>query len=337
MKENPRLIQWVAGNINDTERGTGYSQLSLGWLAFLSFNPPYLCLKEYTLKPLDFLINTNIFISLSAVALTVETQVQLGMQPQLHPYLFIIFFATLFEYNLHRLVTIITRPELLDDEKHRWVKNHLKLFYALVAFTVICFLGALLLAKLQVIITLAPIAAITIFYSLPIFKAERRLFRLREIPALKIFLIALVWSIATIMLPIIQSGKPFETKHVLLMLTERFLFVFAITIPFDIRDINADQKGGLKTLPTILGERRALRLANISLTIFMLVCILHYRKPGLIYLMPAFIISAASSYYFLNNAKLKTYRLYHYAVLDGTLMLQGVLACICYYVSLFYQ
>jgi 4-hydroxybenzoate polyprenyltransferase len=208
------------------------------------------------------------------------------------------------------------------------------LFYAMVAFTILCFLGALLLAKLRVLITLAPIAAITIFYSLPVFKAERKLFRLREIPLLKIFLIAIVWSVATIMLPIIQSERHENTVHVLLMLIERFLFVFAITIPFDIRDIMADQKGGLRTIPTMLGEKRALRLANISMSCFLVLCFLHYKAPMIRYMLPAFILSAFSSFYFLNNMQMRKYRYYHYVILDGTLILQGILVCLSYYLSL---
>ena len=73
-------------------------------------------------------IQSNIYISLAAVALTVATQVQLGMRPQWHPYLFIIFFATLFEYNLHRLITVLTNKDALKSEKHRWVNENLKAF-----------------------------------------------------------------------------------------------------------------------------------------------------------------------------------------------------------------
>ncbi|HXU27354.1 MAG TPA: hypothetical protein VN698_08990, partial [Bacteroidia bacterium] len=61
--------------------------------------------------------------------MTIETQIQLGMHPQLHPYLFLIFFATLFEYNLHRLITILTNKKAINSDKHSWVKKYLKMFY----------------------------------------------------------------------------------------------------------------------------------------------------------------------------------------------------------------
>jgi len=69
------------------------------------------------LNLLKILIHSNIFISLAAVSLTIATQIQLGMAPQWHPYLFIIFFATLFEYNIHRLITVIKNKDASRSRK----------------------------------------------------------------------------------------------------------------------------------------------------------------------------------------------------------------------------
>ncbi len=278
-----------------------------------------------------FLLNTNIYISLAAVFLTLETQVQLGMKPQLHPYLFIIFFATLFEYNLHRLITVITKHEALNDKKHKWIKQHLRLFYLLVIISVLGFLCTLFLAKKEVLITLAPIGVLTLFYSLPIFKNKKHHFRLREIPGLKIFLIAFVWSAVTILLPIIQSGNSYNIRHVLILFMERFFFIFAITIPFDIRDMGADSRAGLKTIPLVIGESKALIIANISLLLFLMLCIFHYQNTDLVFILPAFIVSAISTFIVANNKRIKMISYYHYGILDGTLLFQGLLVCICYY------
>ncbi|MBA2611366.1 MAG: UbiA family prenyltransferase [Bacteroidetes bacterium] len=279
----------------------------------------------------SFIINTNIFISIAAVFLTIETQVQLGMKPQLHPYLFIIFFATIFEYNVHRLITIITNPKALTDNKHNWVNKNLKAFYFLVGFSVIGFVIATAMAKKIVLITLLPIGLVTLFYSLPIFKTKKILFRLREIPALKIFLISMVWSATTILLPIIQSGNSYNNWHIITMLIERFIFVFAITIPFDIRDMKADETAGLQTLPLIIGEKKAMILANVYILLFLILCIFHYYNTSLSFTLPAFIISALTTFLFINNKKLQATKYYHYFILDGTMLLQGLLVCICYY------
>src|ERR1700756_3888232 len=86
-----------------------------------------------------FLINSNIYISLAAVFLTVQAQIQLGMHPQWHPYLFIIFFATMLEYNFHRLITLWFRKEILADEKYTWLRNKFSGFFSLIIFLIFCF------------------------------------------------------------------------------------------------------------------------------------------------------------------------------------------------------
>ncbi len=286
------------------------------------------------MKLFYFLINTNLFIAFSAAALTIQTQLQLGMSPHFHPYLFLIFFATLFDYNLHRLVTIVTNKEALNSDKHSWVLKNITLFYWLIIISVVGFLLAVIDADKKVLLTLAPIALLTVFYSLPIFKNKKSIFRLREIPCLKIFLISFVWSAATIFLPIIQSGMYHNKENIIAMLAERFLFVFAITIPFDIRDMEADTTEGLKTIPLLIGKKKALQLSNMVLLLFSCICLVHYSDSILWWLNCAFIFSAATTFIFLNSKKLQTKNFYHYGILDGTLLLQSTLVFICYTIEI---
>ncbi len=279
-----------------------------------------------------FLINSNIYISLAAVLLTVEAQIQLGMQPQWHPYLFIIFFATMLEYNFHRLITLLTRKETLISEKHTWLRNNIKSFYILMTISVIGFFIAFLFAKKQVVITLLPIGIITIFYSLPIFKTKAKLFRLREISILKIFLISAVWALSTILLPVIQAEKHFDFANILWMLIERMLFVFAITIPFDIRDMQSDENAHLKTIPNLIGEKKAIQLAVLALLLFIILCVAHYIKTPLIYTLPALLISGITTYIFITNEKIKKLTYYYYGILDGTMFFQGLMVIASYYI-----
>jgi len=284
------------------------------------------------LKLIKTFINFNIYISLAAVFLTIETQLQLGMKPQWHPYLFIIFFATLFEYNVHRFITVITNNAALYSDKHKWVRENLKMFYFVVFVSIAGFICACTLAKKEVLITLAPIAVITLFYSLPVFWNKKNIFRLREIPYLKIFLIAFVWSLSTIILPIIQSDATFNRTHLIVMLVERFLFVFSITIPFDIRDLEADREAGLKTIPLLLNENKSLFISYLSLLIFFLISYLHYQILNYWFIIFALSISTLSTFVFLKFKKFKSLPYYHYGILDGTMLLQGALVLVFYYI-----
>lgn len=279
---------------------------------------------------IKLLINSNIYISLAAVALTVSTQIQIGIKPQWHPYLFLIFFATLFEYNLHRLITILTHSEAINSEKHSWVKKNSTWFYLLVTCSVIGFVIAVLEAKITVLLALAPIAGLTLFYSTPITKTANGIFRLRQIPYLKIFLISFVWSALTILLPVIHSENRIDDWRIVTMIIERFLFVLAITIPFDIRDMEDDSLTNLKTIPLKIGVANSSKLSIVLITLFLIVTIVHYTFTSQSFLIIAYLISFLTTLYFLSSKKIKNSRFYYYGILDGTMLLQGILVILFY-------
>ncbi len=279
----------------------------------------------HAIKFLRFFVNTHLYVALGAVFLTLETQVQMGLRLQWQAYMSLIFFATLFDYNLHRLVTITTKKELLTSVKHQWVGKNRKLFYGMLVFSMLGLIVALTQTKIAVLIGMAPLALLTIFYTLPFVKQNKYFFRLRDIPLLKIFLIAFVWSVVTIYLPLISQEQTIYDDTVGFMLLERFLFIFAITIPCDIRDMKADTEDGIKTIPLLFGTRHSIRLANISIIIFFILCLFHYVGQNQIFLLPAYFLSALSTLYFINSDKIRQLSFYHYGVLDGTILLQGLL------------
>ena len=283
------------------------------------------------MNPIRALIHSHIYISLAAVFLTVSAEIQLGITPLWHPWLFLIFFATIFEYNFHRLVPLITNKEVLNSEKYLWIRENLTSFYLLIFFSVIGFIGSAFLVKKEVLIVLAPIAILTFLYSIPVLGNKKQLFSLREIPYLKIFLIAIVWSSATILLPVIQSDEVFDKAHVVALLTERFFFIFAIAIPFDVRDLESDKHAGIKTIPLLLSEKKALTISFLSLLLFFLISFFHYQSQNDWFIIEALGLSALTTYLFLRSEKIKNLSWYHHGVLDGAMLLQGLLVLGFYY------
>lgn len=289
--------------------------------------------KAIVLKLIGTIIHSNIYISLAALLLTVSAQIQLGMSPQWHPYLFLILFATLFEYNLHRLITVLTNEEALKSDKHRWIRENRKMFYMLVFISVAGFITAASMAKKEVLLAFLPLGIITVFYSVPVSRNRRHLLRLREIPYLKIVLIAAVWSSSTVLLPVIQAHEKFNSAQVILLLVERFFFLIAITIPFDIRDMEADRHSGLKTLPMLLGNKNVRILSYLSLILFFLISVLHYSLANQRYIIVAIGISAITTYLFIDLKIFRKMNLYYYGILDGTMLLQGLLVLGLYFVT----
>jgi 4-hydroxybenzoate polyprenyltransferase len=50
------------------------------------------------------------------------------------------------------------------------------------------------------------------------------------------------------------------------------LFLLAVTIPFDLRDIEFDRNRGIKTLATALGAERSIRISHLLLVLSAIVC-----------------------------------------------------------------
>lgn len=285
------------------------------------------------MKWLSLYIRSNMFIATAAIMLTFATQVQIGLQPQWHPYIFIVFFATFFDYNLHRLITLVFYPSAIHQPKHQWVKNHKIFFITICIISAVGLIVSLFLAKPQVLWVLAPMAIATALYSLPVITIGAKKWRLREVPFLKIFLIAWVWSGVTVLLPVVHLRQSIDIWEVVLIGLERFLFVFAITIPFDIRDMEVDLQQKLTTLPIFLGKKNAAMLTNCMLLAFLIVSIVHYTYQGVWWVSLAIVLTVAATLYALLNKKWQQHSLYYYGILDGTMLLLGVLIVLFHFIK----
>lgn len=285
------------------------------------------------MKLINTFIFSNIFLSVGAVLLTVSAQVQLGMKPHWQPYLLLIFFATLFEYNRNRLIELFFYKEELNSKKRKWIlKNRKKLlFVAIISAALLLF--AVFTTKPQVLFVFIFLGILTFLYSMPVSGNKSYLFKLRDVPYLKIFLIAFVWSALTVFLPAIQAGEEILNVQVELLFAERFFFIFAITIPFDIRDMQVDRDAGLKTIPLLVNQKKALTLSYLSLFISLIISVFHYKMQNNWFIIEALCISFITTYLFLKLKIFRNLNKYYYQILDGTLLLQALLVLGFYFFS----
>ena len=223
---------------------------------------------QFIVKILDFLVASNVYVSLGVVSLTLlSLDIRQIEQPNL---LWFVFFATLFVYNFIRLVNVHSIISSSESIRHQIIYRFRKFFW------IVCVASALIGFYFfttiydSIFLPLIGLGFVSIIYGLPICKYGSNLFRLRDVPGLKIFLIAFVWSYVTEGLPALINDEPVYY----LALLERFLFVFAITIPFDIRDVNYDASH-LATIPQYFGVNSAKWMALIA--IFSSELILFYR------------------------------------------------------------
>jgi len=107
------------------------------------------------------------------------------------------------------------------------------------------------------------------------------------------------------------------------MFVERSLFVFCITLPFDIRDLKVDKHNKVNTLPAKLGLTNTLRLAFLLMTFFVLLCYINYSLIPFL----ALLISAVSTYCLIYFSPKFTHDYYFTGLMDGTMIVQFLL---CY-------
>ena len=100
-------------------------------------------------------------------------------------------------------------------------------------------------------------------YAIPISAA---IGNLRSQFGLKIFIVALCWTLLTAVFPLVDLTQ-WNGMHYLFF-GERFVLVFVATLPFEIRDMAKDQKA-LGTIPQLIGVVKTRYLGSILLLLLL--------------------------------------------------------------------
>lgn len=232
------------------------------------------------------------------------------------------FFATLFLYALHRIIGISKVHEFLEIERYAVISKfrHHIIIYAVLAGIggTICFWYVSLAVQLSLIIP----AIISLGYVIPFLSGKKRL---RDFNHIKIFLIAIVWSWVTVFLPALELGKLLEAGT-WLMGIERCLFIFAITLPFDIRDLKVDTHSKVKTIPAVIGIKRTKLLGlGVLVTASLLSALLSYLGYYDQHVLLGLLLSYVSTWFFIRYADRIHHDYFFTGLIDGTMILQFAL------------
>lgn len=295
-------------------------------------------------KLADLVVFSNLFVAFAVGCLTLETVILVAGRIDLRYPLFV-FFATLFLYNFHRVYRLNARSgKELNERRHRWLKEN-KLFFALVflissvglAYTTFNYLYFILL------LFLIPVIILSFGYSIPVIPKGKRWIRLRDIPLLKIFLITFVLSWVTVLMPLwfytfeTSAGGTFEpvnNEGLFFSMIRRMLFIFAITVPFDIRDLEHDSFNGLKTIPVLLGEKRSLLLSQLALLLFIVLAIIQGKQYHTWLYPSALVVSAVITGIVISFANKSRKEYFYTFAVEGMMVIQFVLIYLAYWLSL---
>lgn len=204
---------------------------------------------------LDFYIEGSIHVALSCCALVLMTQHMFGLAYDWRVALFV-FFGTITGYNFVKYDALARTGKLP-------IRKQLK---AIISLSVFSFFGvAYCFFKLQVYTQIVSVLVLglTILYTLPFFPNRKNA---RNWKGVKIYMVALCWVGVTVALPVIDAGIPI-TFDFWLKCLQRFIFIFALVLVFEIIDLKTDDPN-LQTVPQTIGVERTKMLGMVLLFAF---------------------------------------------------------------------
>ncbi len=278
----------------------------------------------------DFLLFSNLFMALCAVAQAMVTFALINSKP-VYPVLAILFFSTICIYNFSILLSKPKHPQSSSFKRVRWFFANYKLMVSITLLSAILLLPLFFLVSSESKWLLMLLAVLSLGYGLPIFTVENQKFGLRNIPGLKLLLIGITWTLSVVLLPILEAQNNYHilvsNADILLLAGKRFLFITTMAIPFDIRDLFQDRKLGLKTIPVVFGEKNAYLLCQFLLAAYLVLLFL-FRDHGFDNTFFALTLSIVLTGWLILRSNIKKNEYYYFFYLDGVLILQYVLMVI---------
>ncbi len=244
-------------------------------------------------RAFDFYLNSSVHVSLAVVSLAAITfQIfQLSLNISL---LIFIFLGSITGYNFVKYAG-------LAKLHYRSLATNLKIIQG---FSVIAFLGFIYSSFFQpvsVLIVAAFMGFFTILYALPVFSNSRNL---RSLTGVKIYVIAFVWAGVTVLLPLVDKIDLLQ-RDVLIEFIQRFCFIIALTLPFEIRDLQFDSKQ-LRTIPQKIGVKNTKLLGFVLILVFVLLEFLK-KHATLAEVLSLFIIGMITLIFLRNSGVRQTY------------------------------
>ena len=208
-----------------------------------------------------FYVNSSIHVAIAAYALTWVTLLEYNLKYDKNS-LYFVFFATITGYNFVKYFGVA-------KFHHRRLADWLKAIqlFSLIAFIIFAYYAFQLLVNSKILIVL--LGVITFLYAIPLL--PKKYFvddqsNLRQISGLKVYVIAIVWSLSTVVLPLIQNEIEIGADAVVTCF-QRFFYIIVLMLPFEIRDLNYDSLK-LGTIPQRIGVKRTKIIGIFLLILF---------------------------------------------------------------------
>jgi hypothetical protein len=218
---------------------------------------------QFLKRLLDFYINSSVHVALAVCCLTWITLVDFNVGVELN-FIYFTFFATITGYNFVKYFG-------LAKFHHRGLASWLKYIqvFSFLSFLALCYFTLKL--EIKTLLYLAGLGVVTFLYAIPFLPRKYFLDKsknLRAISGLKIYVIAFVWAITTVIIPLINENYSIDSD-VIITTIQRYLFVFVAMLPFEIRDMQYDSLK-LATIPQKIGIKNTKFIGIVLMILFFL-------------------------------------------------------------------
>ncbi len=271
-------------------------------------------------KVSDFILFSNIFIALCAVALCIETNILLHLPLNIYSFYCFVFGATLVQYNLHYLIKPLSANA---SERHLWSSGKKYIHEVLVTAGVACIFFSFIHFRLHHFIIIGFLGLIAFVYSFPVIPFGKRK-RLKDFGFAKIITLSLMWTFVTVWFP--AANFNIEKNLFLFVFFQRLAFMLVLCLLFDLRDIDIDRSENINTIVVLLGKKKSYLLTYFFLIIFMLISAGLFMYSHNKNAFTAMAVSACITFSIIYLTKKIFNDLFYLLCVDGLMLAQAVLA-----------
>jgi len=219
---------------------------------------------------LNFYLKSSLHVGLSIAAFSWLSFLQLKMAVDTFLLMYI-FCASVVAYNFMKYA-------------QHWIKDELFKLTFIKIITVISITGVLLCVfkiKYEVVVLSALLALLIYGYSYPVSKHIKKF---RQTPLIKWLVITFIWATVSFIFPLLSVNASMAFDMILFEFVQRMVWVLALIIPFEIRDIEDDCQSGGSMIQRI-GVMRAKIVSIILLILFFSLRNLIYTQISVVNLL----------------------------------------------------
>lgn len=282
-------------------------------------------MEEEVRHPLwRWLIFGHVWVAVAVAAQILQTSLWLHEGGLARRYALAGFLGAFAAYGVTRLARI-AGPEAGEYINLRWYERNRRLMHVLVGVAGVAAFVLMWPLWPRIWRVMVPVIALTFFYVTPFTSRKGRGIGLRAVPFLKAVLIAVIWSVVAVAVPLQLDPVGFSPLTVLGLTCMRVPLILALAILFDIRDQPTDDPA-LRTVPLVVGVKGAKVVALLLLACSAAFEVLFLRNLG--YTLASFTVLAGYAFAAVLTVRARPERdpFYYGILVDGVMV--AIPACI---------